>query len=793
MHSRLAALAAAALSLAATPVLGQGGGGDALRYTVQPGDTCMGIARRFYGDSGRYWVIHRANPRLGPTPHRLAPGSVLLLPGAKRDQETGPDARITDLQRRVTSRAPREESWSPARRGQELFRAWRVNTEDRSSAEITFRDTSTIGMRENTLVIIYGGTRRQARRLTAQATLERGTLRSYLGQLAGEAPRAGGPRLEVTTPSATAGLGAGQAVVDVDGGGATGVSNHAGAEAAVKGTRGAAVKVRRGMGTTVKPRAAAARPTPLPPPPAWEAGPATFAAVAGAGATVSGSWRPVARAARYRVEIAQHADGRAVLAAATVPAGVTRFEVQGLPPGTYHVAVAALDAASLESPPSVRRAVTVVAVRLEGLPGTVTAARSAAGPGSPPPPRVLPGTRVVAPPGGACALGAGAPQAALRLDRPGRATVRCRLDAGGEVAPFVVEVVPVAIRLAAGGRAPARLVRGQPAPLFFQVEADLPVAAGVAVSVPAGVEATPPELQGVGLWRTVVTAGAGAPDRAAVGVALAHAPGEPPTPELLRVTLPVAAAPASAPRVAAAQPAGPPPARHAAQESSGLQAAARFLGLRDEGRDGMRAFVAVIGKSPASGTGEGTGLTLGFDARGRIAHGSVSVSIDSDGEAPAGTGRTGGVTAVELGARLHRGPRLGLEVDLGVRVPMAGPWPVGTQLVPTADASTRLGRLTLRSRQGALVEIGGARARLWASAYGLDLWLAGPLSVAVEANLGLGVLDGERVFGRGGAFLLALAHHRVTAVVGLRLLSSDYDTRRLMGKTGLVFAGQFAF
>ena len=36
--------------------------------------------------------------------------------------------------------------------------AWHVSTEEAASAEVTFRDESQIQMRENTLVIIYGGT-----------------------------------------------------------------------------------------------------------------------------------------------------------------------------------------------------------------------------------------------------------------------------------------------------------------------------------------------------------------------------------------------------------------------------------------------------------------------------------------------------------------------------------------------------------------------------------------------------------------------------------------------------------
>ena len=53
-------------------------------YRVRRGDTCGQIARRVYGHSRRYDVIHQANPELGAMPHHLTPGQTLRLPVIER-------------------------------------------------------------------------------------------------------------------------------------------------------------------------------------------------------------------------------------------------------------------------------------------------------------------------------------------------------------------------------------------------------------------------------------------------------------------------------------------------------------------------------------------------------------------------------------------------------------------------------------------------------------------------------------------------------------------------------------
>ena len=125
---------------------------ETYEYTVQEGDTCAAIAGRAFGNRRRYDIIHLYNPNMGPPPHSLEPGSTLTLP-----RNTGPDARVTAVRREVQARQPSDTDWRSASRGLGLFRGWRVNTLEESTAELTFQDDSRVHMRENTLVIIYGG------------------------------------------------------------------------------------------------------------------------------------------------------------------------------------------------------------------------------------------------------------------------------------------------------------------------------------------------------------------------------------------------------------------------------------------------------------------------------------------------------------------------------------------------------------------------------------------------------------------------------------------------------------
>ena len=49
-------------------------------YTVKPGDTLSGIAKRFYKDGNLSDIIFKANPGVLKTPHALRPGMKLIIP-----------------------------------------------------------------------------------------------------------------------------------------------------------------------------------------------------------------------------------------------------------------------------------------------------------------------------------------------------------------------------------------------------------------------------------------------------------------------------------------------------------------------------------------------------------------------------------------------------------------------------------------------------------------------------------------------------------------------------------------
>ncbi|HWN68333.1 MAG TPA: FecR domain-containing protein, partial [Haliangium sp.] len=491
---RLSVAVAAALALAAGPAAAQGvpNSVELVDYVVQPGDSCVGIAIRVLGDRGAYELIHRYNPGMGPSPHELAPGTVIKLPRPRGAAPAGADAHLTDKRGPVTVQEPAAAMWQRALRGMALFRQWRVRSQQRASAEITFRDGSSIQMRENTLVIIYGPSGQPTLQRVVTTSLESGTLRTRLGELDRSTT------LLVATPSAESRVGAGSALVSVDGRGTSRVANHQGSAVRVRArqngrARGLTVQVSEGMGSQVAPGRAPSPPRRLPDPPAWQPAERIFAGEAGRGGQIRGAWQPVATAVRYRVEIAADAAGAQTVASVEVPAGTTRLEAHGLPPGTYHVSVAAIDRDGFEGKPSAREAMTVLAFELRGLgsgpaqaqtPAPETAGDRGDDGGDPPGAdrdqamldvttpaalRVLvQGSTVIAPDGVTCVLDQGTEaRAAVVLTAAGSHELRCRDAQDRALAPLAVEVAALELRVVTPGSAsqaavPALLPRDTP-------------------------------------------------------------------------------------------------------------------------------------------------------------------------------------------------------------------------------------------------------------------------------------------------------------------------------------------
>ena len=49
-------------------------------HTVVSGDTLSGIARKYYGNAGKYMVIFEANRPMLEDPNKIYPGQVLRIP-----------------------------------------------------------------------------------------------------------------------------------------------------------------------------------------------------------------------------------------------------------------------------------------------------------------------------------------------------------------------------------------------------------------------------------------------------------------------------------------------------------------------------------------------------------------------------------------------------------------------------------------------------------------------------------------------------------------------------------------
>lgn len=413
-------------------------------YIVQEGDTCTSLAQRFYGTS-RFQIILKYND-VGPAPHFLTPGQRLVLPKPKGMKDEA-EAEVAHKTGEVRARAPEDGDWRQAQRGMDLFKAWKVNTLERAFAELEFRDSSQLSMRENTLVVIYGGTSSQLRSEKTRAELKEGTLRHHLDALAG-----GDGGVEVATPASEMLLRQGSALVSVEQAtGKTRVSNHAGEAAAVYGLgkdgkrRGAPTKVAQGTGSKVEVGQKPSKPKPLPPAPAWK-GPSlrVVPSFTPALEVVRVLWEPVQSAVSYRVELARDPAGRQVVQSAVTPATTQGAELRELEPGMYWLKVATFDADGFESVPSEPVQVEVVAMELLGPDGRPW--RKAEAP-SEPPAWTWAGSALTAPLGGTCQTATMPASVGLSLDAPGYVEVACKTAGGAALEPWSLYVRPIDVTL----------------------------------------------------------------------------------------------------------------------------------------------------------------------------------------------------------------------------------------------------------------------------------------------------------------------------------------------------------
>lgn len=412
-------------------------------YVVRDGDTCLGVVNRELGDPKLLDDLHRLNPHLGKAPHVLKRGLVLRLPVVKQV----PDASLATRRGQVEILQPGTTDWLISADGQELFRSWRVGTRARSSAKIKFLDDSTIAMREDTVVVIFGPSA-TARRV-ARTSLERGILRAQLAKLDGK------PRVAVETPAGAAQLTFGATVIDVIPGGETRLSNHTGAAARLAGKTGRPVVVKSGFGSRIVPGKAPEPPTRLPPPPTWVASEGLMLGWSDQAQSIAvhGEWTEVPGASKYRLEIVRANAPDAIEAQLEVPASVQRLDALNLPVGEYEIRVATVDAKGLEGISSAPRRVRVVELPRPALP--------------------VVGTKVEVPSGLRCAAGSQVPDAAAPLalvrEADGNARISCAW--GGSTATLELPLQTVVVKPASN----LPFVRaGQKFPLDLIVEGVAP-------------------------------------------------------------------------------------------------------------------------------------------------------------------------------------------------------------------------------------------------------------------------------------------------------------------------------
>ncbi|MBW2460385.1 MAG: FecR domain-containing protein [Deltaproteobacteria bacterium] len=718
------------------------------RYRVQAGDTCAGIARRLYGSSRDYERIHELNPGLGLPPHSLEPGSVLVLP---RPPDDGPDARVTGTENDVRARAPGGRFVSAAV-GDELVRGHRVETGADSSAELTFRDRSTVQMRERTLVIVYGGSERLARRRRA-ASLERGVLRGRLSELTG--------RLAVDTPAGTARIVGGDAIVAVGEDGASRLANHGGRSATITGNR-VSVEVPPGTGTVVRHGARPSPPRPLPEPPRWKPDqPGRFVGLTGRGGTVSGEFEDAEGAVAYRIEVARRPDGTDVAAAIEVPAVSTNFRVHRLPAGVYYVAVATIDEWLLEGRPSPRRAVQVLEARIipPGGGEPVVAPYDPGDPSQPDrPPRVLPGTWVVAPVGFTCGLHGGALAGMSTLRGDGRTAVACSDPAGRPVPSF--DVVLEAPMITVDDGAPAIVLDGgavvidRRAEVMLRLRVDGPLAlpAGLVAWGPPGVDVGRPRRLPGSMLEVPVAALTDGPSEFAINIGVAEGNDRV---SLGHVSVVVRAPDPVRPPHPLRSPDDAPSPRTMALGAFSLAPSVDAVALLPVGEGRARFHGAASAMSQARDDGIGT-FRADFGARARPFGIPLEVGfdwvVDARGDYDVASRLGHGDLRVSTSVSFDLSPALRLIGDVTAWLPThAAVGTLGTvRVVPSLSLEGSFVRpLWLRTRQAVIADTTGDTLS-WASAYGADVrFFDDRLTLGVELQFVAGQVSGTEMVALG--------------------------------------------
>ena len=419
MHRRwmLSGLLVPALSLVA--VVSRADDPKPVEYTVKAGDTCSTIAASFFDDVKRIDLVHQLNPQLGPVPHHLQAGQVLLLPAKPTRAVAGPDAKLTRVRNTVEVRSPDPRV---GKVDDPLWRGNRVGTQRSSAADLTFRDETQVRLGENTLVVIFGDVNAAATRTTAaEATLVSGSLRARLSEIAGQ--KAEKPK--IATESGAVVMKGGEAQVSVDAQKATRLAVYKGGSTVTAQKK--TVPVEDGFGSKAEVGKIPTPPRPLPAAPVWSALPKALVLTEAEAGEVTGTYGPGQGpgdpAAEWHVQIARDVAFDEVAVDVRVPLGTTALTAQQMPPGSYAVRVSAIDGDAFEGKWGAVATVVVARIALTPLPGRRTRVASSD-------------------PALACGIDGGPPIAfPFEVDRAGGHSLSCA--SGSALTAFALSPLPV--------------------------------------------------------------------------------------------------------------------------------------------------------------------------------------------------------------------------------------------------------------------------------------------------------------------------------------------------------------
>lgn len=322
-----------------------------IQWGVQKGESCEDIARAVYGSPKHRRLLLRYN-RITCTPGApLKEGLTLVLPA---EVTNVPTARITSVNPETRAR-PAGGGWAPAYSGQGLDRNSNVNTQDAGRAAIRFVDRSRIYLAEHTLVVIFGTASETAvsKDVPPVAEVKSGELQAGLDALRGgrsaEIAVAGGGRVSATSKDTVIRKKQTRATVSVFDGRAR-VSSA-----------GKTVAVPTHYGSAMVEKQPPTPPRPLPPAPAWDDGGSPLITLAdGDDGELRARWKPIPKAASYRVEVATEPDFSTLVLREETPPDVLALRAENIPPGDYWLRVRAIDTEDFLGLASTARAVSVV-------------------------------------------------------------------------------------------------------------------------------------------------------------------------------------------------------------------------------------------------------------------------------------------------------------------------------------------------------------------------------------------------------------------------------------------------